>query len=69
MADDKLADVRRTGAEYLVGADCGCLMHLQGRMQHLGGGPRVLHLAELIEAATRPPGVHRVPEVHAGEVT
>nr|PZN37670.1 MAG: Fe-S oxidoreductase [Bacillota bacterium] len=54
MADDKLADVRATGAEYLVGSDCSCLMHLAGRMQRTGGGPRVLHLAQLLEMATRP---------------
>ncbi len=53
MADDKLADVRSTGAEYLVGADCGCLMHLRGRMSRTGGGPRVMHIAELLEEATR----------------
>lgn len=54
MADDKLADVRAAGAEYLVGADSGCLMHLRGRMNRTGGGPEVLHLAQLLERATRP---------------
>ncbi|HWI62991.1 MAG TPA: (Fe-S)-binding protein [Symbiobacteriaceae bacterium] len=54
MADDKLADVRATGAEYLVGTDSSCLMHLRGRMNRTGGGPQVLHLAELLELATRP---------------
>jgi L-lactate dehydrogenase complex protein LldE len=54
MADDKLADIRATGADYLVGADAGCLMHLRGRMHRTGGGPEVLHLAQLLERATRP---------------
>jgi L-lactate dehydrogenase complex protein LldE len=54
MADDKLADIRATGADYLVGADSGCLMHLRGRMNRTGGGPEVLHLAQLLERATRP---------------
>lgn len=54
MADDKLADVTATGAEYLVSADLACLMHLQGRLRRQGGAMRVLHLAQLLEMATRP---------------
>jgi L-lactate dehydrogenase complex protein LldE len=42
MADDKLAGAR--GAEALVTADPGCLMHLRGRAERVGG-PRVVHLA------------------------
>lgn len=54
MADDKLDDVRQTGADCLVSADAGCLMHLAGRIRRSTGAPRVMHLAELLEAATRP---------------
>lgn len=54
MADDKLADAAATGAEYLVGADLACLMHLEGRLRRLGGSMRVLHLAQLLDQATRP---------------
>jgi L-lactate dehydrogenase complex protein LldE len=42
MADDKLAGAR--GAEALVTADPGCLMHLRGRAERVGG-PHVVHLA------------------------
>jgi L-lactate dehydrogenase complex protein LldE len=44
MADDKLTGVGAIGAEALVTADPGCLMHLQGRSQRVGGA-RVVHLA------------------------
>jgi L-lactate dehydrogenase complex protein LldE len=44
MADDKLADAQRTGAEALVTADPGCLVHLRARSARTGG-PRVVHLA------------------------
>jgi L-lactate dehydrogenase complex protein LldE len=44
MADDKLADAQRIGAEALVTADPGCLLHLRARAARTGG-PRVLHLA------------------------
>ena len=42
MADDKLAGAR--GAEALVTADPGCLVHLRGRAER-AGGPPVVHLA------------------------
>jgi L-lactate dehydrogenase complex protein LldE len=44
MADDKLADAQRSGAEALVTADPGCLLHLRARATRVGG-PRVVHLA------------------------
>lgn len=54
MADEKLSDLDATGAEYLVGADAACLMHLRGRLERLGKQQKVIHLAELLEMATRP---------------
>jgi L-lactate dehydrogenase complex protein LldE len=44
MADDKLAALDAIGADALVTADPGCLMHLRGRSTRTGG-PRVVHLA------------------------
>lgn len=44
MADDKLAAVGASGADVLVTADPGCLMHLAARSERIGG-PRVVHLA------------------------
>jgi L-lactate dehydrogenase complex protein LldE len=43
MADDKLGGA--AGAEALVTADPGCLMHLRGRAQRTGSPMRVVHLA------------------------
>ncbi len=45
MADDKLGGAATAGAEALVTADSGCLMHLRGRAMRLGGGVPVVHLA------------------------
>ena len=42
LADDKLAGAAEPGV--LVTADPGCLMHLRGRSERVGG-PRVVHLA------------------------
>ena len=44
MADDKLGDAAGRGAEALVTADPGCLMHLGGRTARTAGLP-VVHLA------------------------
>ena len=44
LADDKLGDAAGSGAEALVTADPGCLLHLRGRAARVGGPP-VLHLA------------------------
>jgi L-lactate dehydrogenase complex protein LldE len=45
MADDKLAGAVTSGAEALVSADPGCLMHLRGRAARAGGSVPVVHLA------------------------
>jgi L-lactate dehydrogenase complex protein LldE len=44
MADDKLGDASGSGAEALVTADPGCLLHLRARAER-AGGPPVVHLA------------------------
>lgn len=48
MGDEKCAHIAGTGATVLAGNDTGCLLHLAGLMPT---GPRVLHIAELLEEA------------------
>jgi L-lactate dehydrogenase complex protein LldE len=48
MADDKIADAQSTGAEFMLGGDLGCLLHLKGRMQRKGIKLRVRHAAEVL---------------------
>jgi L-lactate dehydrogenase complex protein LldE len=45
MADDKLAGASSSGADALVSADPGCLMHLRGRAARLEQPVPVMHLA------------------------
>ena len=52
MADDKLADAARAGAEALVTADPGCLLHLRARVAR-AGGPPVVHLATALARGLR----------------
>lgn len=53
MADDKLAGAAEAGAEALVTADPGCLMHLAGRSGRVGG-LRVVHLATALRRGVDP---------------
>lgn len=53
MGRDKLADVVKHGAEVLVSSDPSCLLHLEGVAQHSSTVLRTLHIAELLEEATR----------------
>jgi L-lactate dehydrogenase complex protein LldE len=45
MADDKLGGAAASGADALVSADPGCLMHLRARSAKVGGSLPVVHLA------------------------
>src|SRR5690606_3462526 len=54
MADDKLDNVAKTQAQYLLGGGMACLMHLKGRLEKRGTALNVMHWAELLELATRP---------------
>jgi L-lactate dehydrogenase complex protein LldE len=51
MADEKLAHIETTGAEYVVSTDLGCLMNIAGRMRERGTAVEALHLAELVDRA------------------
>ena len=55
MADDKIADAEKTGADMLVGGDLGCLLHLAGRMKRLGSRMHVRHAAEILADLTDAP--------------
>ena len=53
MGRDRIADHERAGSEVIAGGDVSCLMHLDGLIRRDGKKLRVLHLAELLEEATR----------------
>ncbi|MEN6547854.1 MAG: (Fe-S)-binding protein [Armatimonadia bacterium] len=48
MADEKLDNALRTGAEWIVGVEASCLMHLQGRIDRRGLAIGTRHVAELL---------------------
>jgi len=49
MADRKCAHIAASGADTVVAADLGCLLHIEGRLRRRGDrATRVLHLAEAL---------------------
>lgn len=51
MGEDRVAQHEATGAEYIVGADAACLMHMGGIIRHRGRAIRPLHIAELLNGS------------------
>jgi L-lactate dehydrogenase complex protein LldE len=50
MGEDRCAQLAATGAAYVTATDVSCLMHLGG-VAARRGGPKVIHLAEILAAA------------------
>lgn len=48
MVDEKVESVMQTGADYLISADCGCLLNIGGRLERLGKNVKVMHIAEVL---------------------
>jgi L-lactate dehydrogenase complex protein LldE len=51
MADDKLASAQASGADTVVSADSGCILHVEGRAARTGAPVRVVHLASILAEA------------------
>ena len=50
MVDEKVQHVEETGAEYLIGADAGCLMNIGGRIERKGKPIKIMHIAEVLNS-------------------
>ena len=50
MGHDKVMRHIATGAEYIVGADSSCLMHMQGIIDHDKLPIKTLHIVEILAA-------------------
>lgn len=48
MVDEKVEHIKETGADVLIGGDCGCLMNIGGRIKREGLPIKVMHLAEVL---------------------
>lgn len=54
MVEAKVKHIVETGAEVLIGADCGCLMNIGGRISRKGLPIRVKHIAEILNSGVKP---------------
>lgn len=52
MGRDRLADHLAAGAEVIASIDMSCLLHLEGLARRQGDGVRLMHVAEILAAAT-----------------
>jgi L-lactate dehydrogenase complex protein LldE len=50
ILQEKIRNIRATGAGILVANDCGCLMQMGGGLSRGGHSVRALHLAEILAA-------------------
>ncbi|NCA70576.1 MAG: (Fe-S)-binding protein [Sphingobacteriia bacterium] len=57
LVDDKIAHIRATGADTLLGGDLGCLLNIAGRLRRLGSPMRVFHVAEVLAGLAEGPGI------------
>jgi L-lactate dehydrogenase complex protein LldE len=57
MADDKLKDAVKTGADTLVAGDLGCLLALAGRARREGVALSFRHVAELLDGEFEAPPI------------
>ncbi|WP_336636458.1 (Fe-S)-binding protein [Lysinibacillus fusiformis] len=48
MVHEKVHHVEETGADYLIGADAGCLINIGGRIHRQGKRIKVMHIAEVL---------------------
>lgn len=53
MGQDRVADHITHGAEYITGVDMSCLMHLQGILNRQKSKVKVIHLAEILNSASK----------------
>lgn len=49
MVQDKAGFVEKSGADYVVATDAGCLMNIGGCLRRRDSSVRILHLAEVLE--------------------
>lgn len=50
MVEEKVKHIESTKADYLIGADGGCLLNIGGRLDHNDSAVKVLHIAEVLNS-------------------
>lgn len=50
MVNEKIDHIEETEAEVLIGADCGCLMNIGGRIERQNKSIKVMHIAQVLNS-------------------
>ncbi|GAF65883.1 glycolate oxidase [Bacillus sp. TS-2] len=50
MVNEKVSHIESTKSEVLIGADCGCLMNIGGRIDRQGKPIKVMHIAQVLNS-------------------
>ncbi|WP_188206801.1 (Fe-S)-binding protein [Alkalibacillus aidingensis] len=53
MVEEKVRNIEESGADYLIGADCSCLMNIEGKLKRKGSHVEVMHIAELLNHSSK----------------
>ncbi len=56
MVAEKVDNLAAAGVDYVIGADAGCLMNIDGRIRRQGLPIKVLHIVEALTASEVPAG-------------
>jgi L-lactate dehydrogenase complex protein LldE len=48
MVGEKVDNLVEAGVDYLIGADAGCLMNIEGRIRRIGSEIKVIHIVEAL---------------------
>lgn len=57
MVADKVANIKKTGANAVLGGDLGCLLNIAGRLKRMGESCRTYHVAEVLADMTDIPAI------------
>ena len=57
IADKKIVNALATGADLMLAADMGCLLHLSGRLKRRGESMKVRHVAEVLAGRIDGPAI------------
>ncbi|MDH3690066.1 MAG: (Fe-S)-binding protein [Gammaproteobacteria bacterium] len=57
MVSDKIANIKKTGADTVLGGDLGCLLNIAGRLKRMDEPCKVYHVAEVLAGMTDVPAI------------
>jgi len=57
MVEDKIANIKASGADMVLAADMGCLLNIAGKLKRTGSPVQARHVAEVLAGMTDQPAI------------